>query len=171
MEQQPHRICEQTKSKQTQNQVTSQSNWPRVLLLDLAHKECNGIIKGWLHCLTPESIARFLVYNLLTFDSAWCLIMTQIQLSLILKNKDWILATPHPTTSDNNSFFALPPPPPPPPQSGRHMCINPRDFLRNFVAFSQFAKREKHAWRSVTFSVVASSKSNTPPWMFFTFFY
>ena len=26
------------------------------LLFDLAHKQCNGIIKGWLHCLTPESI-------------------------------------------------------------------------------------------------------------------
>ena len=39
MEQQPHRACEQTTSKQKQNQVTSHSNWPRILLLDLAHKQ------------------------------------------------------------------------------------------------------------------------------------
>ena len=51
MEQQSHRACEWTKSKQKQkeNQVTSHSNWPRVVLFDLAHKKCNGIIKGWLN--------------------------------------------------------------------------------------------------------------------------
>ena len=31
----------------------------------------------------------------------------------------------------------------------------------------QFKKREKHPWKNVTFSKVA--KSNTPPWVFFTF--
>ena len=32
-------------------------------------------------------------------------------------------------------------------------------------------KREKHPWRSVDFSKVAScTKINTPPWVFFTFF-
>ena len=72
-EQQPHRACERIKSKWKQNQVTSHSNWPRVLLFDLAHKQCNGIIKGWLHCLTPESIGRFLVNDILMFDSAWCM--------------------------------------------------------------------------------------------------
>ena len=35
------------------------SNEPRVLLLDIAHKQCNSIIKGWLHCLTSESKRRF----------------------------------------------------------------------------------------------------------------
>ena len=30
---------------------------------DLAHKQYNGIIKEWLHCLTPESIGTFLVNN------------------------------------------------------------------------------------------------------------
>ena len=35
--------------------------------------------------------------------------------------------------------------------------------LRDLVPFVQFQKREKHPWRSVT-------KSNTPPWVFFTFF-
>ena len=75
MEQQQHHASEWTKSKQKQNQVTSCSNWPRVLLLDLAHKQRNGIIKGWLHCLTPESKGRFLFNNISMFDSAWCLVM------------------------------------------------------------------------------------------------
>ena len=39
------------------------------------------------------------------------------------------------------------------------------DVLCDFVVFAQFKKREKHPWRSVTFS-----KSNTPPWVLFTFF-
>ena len=55
MEQQPHCACERTKSKQKQNQVMSHSNSPGVLLFDLGHKKGNGIIKGWLHCLTPQS--------------------------------------------------------------------------------------------------------------------
>ena len=63
------RICERTKSKQKQNRVTSQSNWPRVLLFYLAHIQWNGIIKGRLHWLTSESQGRFLVNNIL-FDSA-----------------------------------------------------------------------------------------------------
>ena len=49
MQKQPHRgACERTKSKQKQNQVTPHSNRPRVLLFDLAHRQCNDIIKGWL---------------------------------------------------------------------------------------------------------------------------
>ena len=31
---------------QNKNKVTSHSDWPRVLLFHLAHKQCNGIIKG-----------------------------------------------------------------------------------------------------------------------------
>ena len=38
--------------------------------------------------------------------------------------------------------------------------------LRDLVPCAQFKKREKHLWKSLTFS----TKSNTPPWMFFTFF-
>ena len=38
--------------------------------------------------------------------------------------------------------------------------------LRDLVPCVQFKKREKHPWRSFIFS----SKSSTPPWMFFTFF-
>ena len=56
---------------------------PRVLLFDIARKQCNGIIKGWLHCLTSESKGRFLVTNILMFGSAWCLAMAQIQFSLM----------------------------------------------------------------------------------------
>ena len=47
-------------------------------------------------------------------------------------------------------------------------------ILYNSVAFVQFKKREKHPWRSVTFSKAASlacnsTKSNNSPWVFFTF--
>ena len=40
--------------------------------------------------------------------------------------------------------------------------------LRDLVPFAQFQKREKHAWRSFTFSKVAGL-SNSPPCVFFTF--
>ena len=54
-----------TKTNKQTNKVTSHSNLPRVLLLDLAHKQCKGIIKGWLHCLTSESKGRFLANDIL----------------------------------------------------------------------------------------------------------
>ena len=88
-----HFACERTKSKQKQNQVTSYSNWPHILLFDLAQKQCNDIIKGWLHCLTSESNGRFLVNNMLMFGSTWCLVTAQIQFSLIKKKKDWTSRT------------------------------------------------------------------------------
>ena len=44
----------------------------------------NAVIKGWLHCLTPELIGRILVKNTL-FDSAWYLVIAQLQFSLIKK--------------------------------------------------------------------------------------
>ena len=65
----------------------SHSNWPCVLLFDLAHKQYNGIIKGQLHCQISESKGRFLVSSILTFGSAWCLLMVRIQFSLIKKVK------------------------------------------------------------------------------------
>ena len=34
-------------------------------IVRFSHKQCNGIIKGWLHCLTSESKERFLVNNTL----------------------------------------------------------------------------------------------------------
>ena len=50
--------------------------------------------------------------------------------------------------------------------------------LPNLVPFVQFKKPKKHPWRSATFSKVAGwsakfsklVKSNTPPWVFVTFF-
>ena len=70
MENQTHRACEQTKSKQKRKHVMSHSNSLHALLLNLAHRQCNGIIKGWLYCLTSESKGRFLVNNILMFGSA-----------------------------------------------------------------------------------------------------
>ena len=94
MEQQPHRTCDQKKPKPKQNQIMSHS---RDSLFDLANKQCNGIIKGWLHFLTSESNGRFLVNNILIFGSAW---FNPIQFSLIKKIKVERLEqslTPHPT--------------------------------------------------------------------------
>ena len=94
----------------------SNSHWPRLLLFDLAHTQCNGIIKGWLHCLTPETIGRFLVNNIL-FGSARCLIMALIRFSLIKKQRLDVQntsLTPTPT-SDNISFLLYPHPRPLPP--------------------------------------------------------
>ena len=99
MEEQPCHACEQTKSKQKQNQLTSDSNYPCVLLFDLAQKQCNGIIKRWLHCLTSESKPRFLVNNTII---VWFNMMPGRGANLILfniKNKDSTsrtLADPHP---------------------------------------------------------------------------
>ena len=82
MEQQPHRTCEWTKPNKSKKRVTSHSNWPRILLFDLTHKQCNGIIKTWLHCLTSKSKWRFLANNILL---AWCVVMAQTQFSLTRK--------------------------------------------------------------------------------------
>ena len=109
----------QTKSKQEQNHVMSHSNWPRVLLFDLAHKKCSDIINGWLHCLTSGSKGGFLV-------NVWprCLVMTQIQFSLLKKNLD-VHNTREPPPSSPHfpsppprpiaSYFCLLPHPHPPP--------------------------------------------------------
>ena len=71
-----------------------------LLFFDLAHKQCNGIIKGWLHCLMSESKGSFLVNNILMFGSAWCQVMAQNPISFNKKNKCWTPRT-----------FAKPPPP------------------------------------------------------------
>ena len=47
--------------------------------------------------------------------------------------------------------------------------ISKCDALRDLVSFVHFKKREKYPRRSVTFSKVVG-QSNTPPWVFFTFF-
>ena len=49
-------------------------------------------------------------------------------------------------------------------------------MLRDLVTFVRFKKREKHPQKSINFSKVAGflacnfTKSNIPPWVFFTFF-
>ena len=123
----PHRAYELTKSKQKQNQVTSHPNWLRVLLFNIAQKQCNGIINRWLHCLTSESKWRFLVNNILMLGSAWSLVMAQIQFSLVKKIKIRLpehSLTPHPLCPITSNF-CLTPTPHQPPQSGRHICITP----------------------------------------------
>ena len=131
MEQQLQRACERTKSKQKQNQVTSRSNWPCIILFDLAHKQCNGIVKGWLHYLTPESKGTFLVNNILMFSSTQCLVMPQIQFSLIRKIK--IGRPEHPLTPTPlrpvTSHFSLTPPPPSPPLKVDVICVSPLTSL------------------------------------------
>ena len=81
MEQQPYRAGEQIQNK---NKTKS-----RKIQIDHAYLlyALNGIIKGWLHCLTSESKGRFLVNDILIFGSAWCLVMAEIQFSLIKKTK------------------------------------------------------------------------------------
>ena len=115
--------------------ITSHSNWPRVLLFDLTHKLCKGIIERWFHCLTSESKRRFLVNNILMFGSVWCLVMAQIQFSLIKKNigRPEHLLTPRPTTS-NKIWFLPYPHLATPLQSGRHMCITPNVTFISFTS-------------------------------------
>ena len=59
----------------------------------LSHKQFNGIIKGWLHCLTSEPKGRFVVNNILMFGSVWYLVLTQIQFFFNKRNKDWTSRT------------------------------------------------------------------------------
>ena len=112
-----------SKNKTKSKPSTSHSNWPRLLFFDLAYKQCNGNIKGWLHCLTSESKGRFLVNNIL-LGSACSLVMAQIQ----LRNKDWTsrtLTNPSPPTSNNMSFlpYLFTPHPPPHPHKHTHTAV------------------------------------------------
>ena len=70
-------------------------------------------LNNWLHCLTPESIGRFLVNNIL-FHSAWCLVMAKIQFSLIKKIKIGSpehSLPPHPQRPITFDFWLSPHPP------------------------------------------------------------
>ena len=86
MEQQPHCACEWTikkiKQKQKKTKVTSYSNWPDVLLFDLAPNNAMVSLKNGFSCLTSESKGRFLANNILL---AWCLVAAQIKFSFIKK--------------------------------------------------------------------------------------
>ena len=105
--------------------------------------------KGWLHCLTPESIGRFLVNNILIFDSAWCLVIANpIFFDKIRKN--WTSRTlypPHLPMSDNISFFPYPPPPPTPtpPPPPTPLKWTPYVY-HSFIQFRQFINR---LWSSI----------------------
>ena len=75
------------------------------------HKQCNGTIKGWLHCLTTESIVRFLV-NILVLNMSG---REENPNFFNRKNKDWTFRT----------LATQPPPPPPPRPITSHFCLNP----------------------------------------------
>ena len=121
MDQQPHCACEWNQNRNKNKTVTIKlitqfivrfNDWPGVLLFDLDHKQCSGIIKGWLQYLTSESKRSFLVNNTLMFGSVWCLVIAQIKFSLIKRNIDHTTRTvanpnPHPPTSNNISVPLL----------------------------------------------------------------
>ena len=44
------------------------------------------------------------------------------------------------------------------------------DALCDLVPFVQFKKREKHRWKVLPYLACNFTKSNTLPWVFFTFF-
>ena len=63
-------------------------HWLHVLLLALVHRYYYGIMKGidtTMSSASGEPKKRFIVNNILMVGSAWCLVMAQIQLSLIKK--------------------------------------------------------------------------------------
>ena len=67
-----------------------------------------------LHCLTSESKGRFLVNNTLMFGPVFCLVMAQIQLSLIKKieiGRPEHSLPPTPLHPFLSHFCFMPPPP------------------------------------------------------------
>ena len=128
------RIVHVEKRNQNKNKTKSHhiQILPRVLLFDLAHKQLNGIIKEWLHSLTPESIGTFLFNKIIMFDSAWSLVMAQIEFFLI---KEINIGSPEHSLPPTplrpiTSHFCLtplliPPPPPPNPPKVDVICVSP----------------------------------------------
>ena len=97
-------------SKQKQNKVMSHSNWPHVLLYDLAHKQCNGVIKRWLHSLMSESKGRFLVKNIwlsMIFDHCTNPVFSILKKKIGLPENS-LPPPPHPHLSDNISILSYP---------------------------------------------------------------
>ena len=99
-----------------------------------------------------ESKGRFLVNNILL---AWCLVMAQIQFSLIKKIKigrpeHLLTPSPHSPTSDNISVLPYHPlpPSPHPHQSGRHMCITPHWLFCILVTFPKTVSIVRHYFLS-----------------------
>ena len=108
-------ICLIWKSKPS----TSHSNWPRVLLFDLVHKQCNGTIKGLLHCQKEDFLSIYI--------NVWISAMAGLVLFSLIKKikigRPEHSLTPHPPTSDT-FHFCLPSTPYPTPQSGRQVCYH-----------------------------------------------
>ena len=98
-----------------------------VLLFDLSHKQYNGIIKDvrerWFYCLTSELKERYLINNILS-GSVWCLVMVEIQYSLIKKIKigrPEHSLTPYPLRPITSHF----PPTPSTPFKVDVICVSP----------------------------------------------
>ena len=110
-----------------------------VLLFDLSHKQYNGIIKDvrerWFYCLTSELKERYLINNILS-GSVWCLVMVEIQYSLIKRIK---IGRPE---------HSLTPHPLHPLQSGCHMCLTP-----NLTYFTMKFKNTFFDYNDVNFNV------------------
>ena len=112
-----------------------------------------------------ESKGRFLVNNILL---AWCLVMAQIQFSLIKKIKigrpeHLLTPSPHSPTSDNISVLPYHPlpPSPHPHQSGRHMCITPHWLFCILVTFLKTVSIVRHYFFEPAFETILW-KSWTP---------
>ena len=110
----------------------SHSNRPRVLLFDSSHKQYNGFIKRWLHCLTPESIGRFLANNILTLDSYQ---LDGHGASPKIGCPEHLLPPP-PPTFDSNSFLSYPLAPTPPPLKVDVICLSPLIISQNLRDFT-----------------------------------
>ena len=128
-----------------------------VLLFDLSHKQYNGIIKDvrerWFYCLTSELKERYLINNILS-GSVWCLVMVEIQYSLIKKIKigrPEHSLTPYPLRPITSHFCLTPstsPHPLHPLQSGCHMCLTP-----NLTYFTMKFKNTFFDYSDVNFNV------------------
>ena len=148
-------LINDTKQTNKKTKVASYSNWQRVLLFDSAHKQHSGVVKRWHHCLMSESKGRFLANNIFL---AWCLIMVQIQFSLIkkerLESRTLANTSPHPTQSPaliTSHFYSTHPLP----RMGRHMYITPfTNLLLKTIKMQNSQKqefmkcKEKNLWNA-----------------------
>ena len=75
-------VNEQNQNKNKPSHVTLKLT--RIMLFDLAHTQANGVIKGWLHCLTTESKGRFVINNII---NVWLNMMSSHGTNPIFFNK------------------------------------------------------------------------------------
>ena len=115
MEQQSHRAPERTKSKQKQNQVTSHSNWLRVLLFDLAVVSLKDDFTVWRQTQKEDFLS--VIFNvwlsMISSHGANPIFFKKKKKRLDVQNK---ANSPH-TYDRQYLIFALPIPPPYSPQS------------------------------------------------------